>query len=295
MRHPTWPAGCRSAALLTVTVDGEQGLLAVDPTLAGRTKTLSTRTYGMRWGVDALAAELARAGFSASWLAPGVVVRDYPDHFRRLAAAGHDFGVRGQSLERFDALAPDERRAALSAAVGAFRSVGIRPTGFRLPGGEWPCGLVADLAGAGLSWSSSWIADDAPFTLAGAAGTSIVEIPRHHVADDAQAFEWNFSPPIPAGHARIASYADVLEDWTSEFEGTREEGLLWVLSLNPHVTGTPGRIGLVRTMLARLRSHDDVWVTTGAEVAAWWARTHAANDPAHPSSVFLAQSGWPHY
>lgn len=289
-----WPDGHRSAVLVTVNLDGERALLSLDPALAGMDKTLSTARYGLRHGVDAIASELEREGWRASWLAPGMLARTHGEVLARVGET-HDVGIRGDDLERLDALGADERRAVLDRAVVGFEQIGLAPTGFRLPRGDWPRGLVDDLADRGIRWSSSFVADDLPFLLPGAAGAALVELPFHYAAEDRQAFEWNFSPALPSGHSRIASYDDVLENWIWEFEGTHHEGLLWVLTLHPHVIGTPGRIALLRELLAHIRSTGAVWVATGTEIAAWWESEGRARGLAHPGAVFLREAGWPSF
>ncbi|WP_308797863.1 polysaccharide deacetylase family protein [Agromyces silvae] len=295
MTTARWPDGHRAAVLITVNVDAERSLLTLDPTLEGRTKTLSTARYGIRRGLPAILAELRHAAVPASFFAPGSVVREHPGAFDEIARDGHDLGIRGDDLERLDGIEPDERRRLIARAVEAFRDRGLEPTGFRLPRGDWPLGLAADLLDAGIDWSSSWVAGDLPAMLPAGDGRSLVDLPFHHVADDRQAFEWNFAPALPKGHSRIASYEETLESWTWEFEGCRDEGLLWVLTVHPHIIGTPGRIGLLREMLRRIRRHDDVWVARGSTLASWWRVHGEAPDAGSAERVFLAEAGWPHY
>lgn len=295
MTTPRWPGGRRAAVLISVNVDAERSLLTLDPTLEGRTKTLSTARYGIRRGLPAVLAELRRAGVPASFFAPGSVLRGHPGLFDGLARDGHDVGIRGDDLERLDEVEPDERRRLIARAVDAFRARGLEPTGFRLPRGDWPRGLAGDLIDAGIDWSSSWVAGDLPTVLPAGDGRNLVELPFHHVADDRQAFEWNFAPALPKGHSRIASYEDTLENWTWEFEGCRDEGLLWVLTVHPHIIGTPGRIGLLREILARVRRDEDVWVARGSAIAAWWRDRGEEGASERAARVFLGEAGWAHF
>lgn len=285
-----WPEGFVAAAVVIVVVDGERALLTIDPELVDKDKTLSTARYGLRRGVDALASAFAEFDVAPAWLAPGSMVRGHPELFRGIPSTD-ELGMRGDDLERFDELDEVARDAALDRAMESFAAIGRPPSGFRLPRGDWPAGLVDALARRGISWSSSWTADDLPFTLPGAEGGSLVELPFHHVADDRAAFEWNFSPAIPAGHSRIADYERVLENWLWELESVHREGLLWVLTVHPHVIGTPGRIGLLRELLAAARGLEGLWLPSPSALASWWRSSGQTRGRSHRAQKFLELTG----
>lgn len=287
----TWPDGRKAAVLVTVNLDGERALLAQDSTLVGREKTLSTPRYGLRRGVDTLLGVLEEYATPASWFAPGALVRTHPEVAVRVAAA-HEIGLRGDDVTSIHDIPARARRDALDRAMASFAAIGVVPTGFRLPRGEWPQGLVDDLLVRGITWSSSFVADDLPFLLPGATGHDLVEIPFHYGAEDRQAFDWNFSPAIPAGHARIASYGEVLENWMWEFEGAVSEEAMFVLTLTPHIIATPGRIGLLRELLRRMHEIEGVWFAQGSTIAEWWRRQGPDRGSGHPAAVFLRESGW---
>ncbi|MFD5124710.1 hypothetical protein [Streptomyces sp. NPDC058385] len=109
---------------------------------------------------------------------------------------------------------------------------------------------------------------------------------RGKTLEDHQYFFFNLEPPFPAGQSRIASYAHVLGNWTQEFAAHHRYGLCYVLRLHPEVTGTPGRIGLVRELITHIQAHPDVWVATGSQIADWWRTSHPTNDPGHPADLF---------
>lgn len=280
-------SGFPPTAIVTVNLDGEHALLAMDPQLERSDKTLSTARYGVRRGVDALLRALENAGVTATWFVPGALARSHPGVVTEVAE-GHEIGLRGDEIVPLTGLTDIERREALDRAMGALTAAGSSPRSFRLPMGEWPLGLVDDLLALGFEASSSFAGDDLPFTLPGGAG-QIVEIPFHYAADDRQSFEWNFSPAIPSGHSRIASYEDVLENWKWEFDASHREGVLFVLSVSPHIIGTPGRIGLLEEALAHMTAAGAVFATV-RDAAARWRGLEADRGPAHPLAVFLRES-----
>ncbi|MFC0529388.1 polysaccharide deacetylase family protein [Phytohabitans kaempferiae] len=287
---PRWPAGYRCAALVTVNFDAEALLLA-EPGMAGRQKTLSVLRYGATRGARRLLDALAAAGMPSTWFTPAVTADDHAGVVRDVVTSGHAVGLRGYAYEPLDRMPASERTARLARAAERLHAVAGAPArGFRLPVGEWPRSLAAELADIGVAWSSSWFGDDTPFALAAGAGRSLVEFPIHHALDDRTAFFWNVNPPIPAGQSRISSYGEVLENWLLEFEGCRREGLLFVPQLHPEISGTPGRIGLVEELLATLTADPSVWRPTGDELARWWASAHPVNPAGHPADVFFHTS-----
>jgi peptidoglycan/xylan/chitin deacetylase (PgdA/CDA1 family) len=282
-----WPSGHRCAVVVTVNFDAELALTGPDPSLAPMQKTLSLFRYGTVRGAPRFLEVFAERGVRSSWFVPGALVPTVRDLLTAVVAGGHDLGARGLRLERFHALSPTRREAVLRSARASLRDVvASSECGFRLPSGEWPPGLGAQLLDAGFTWSSSWPGDDLPFFVPAGPTRSIVDLPVTHVMNDRLAFAWNFAPPIPAGHARIASYEEVLHNWLFELRGCRKEGLCLVLQLHPEVTGTAGRIDLVRRFLDDVLESGDVWVATGGEVASFWSATHAGNRPDHPVELF---------
>lgn len=279
---PRWPGGRSFCVVVTVDFDSELALTGPDPTLAPMQKTLSLFRYGARRGAPRLLDVFDGFATRATWFVPGALVGMEEALLRDVVARGHELGARGHRLERLDTLAPEKRAEVLADARTALRGVSASETcGFRLPSGEWPRGLGAQLLDAGFTWSSSWVGDDLPFFVPAGEGRALPELPVLHVLDDRLAFAWNFSPPIPPGHSRIPPYEEVLQSWLFELEGCVREGLFLVVQLHPEVTGTPGRIDLVRRLLDAVHAEPGAWVATGSEVASWWSSAHGP-DPAHP-------------
>lgn len=282
-----WPRRKSAAALVTVNFDAEALLLAADPGMARRAKTMSVLRYGVTRGVDRLLATFAEAGLATTWFVPATAAAAHPEAVRKIAAAGHEVALRGHDVAPLDGLSTQARAELLAESVATLSALIERPVqGFRLPVGEWPLTLARQLADVGIAWSSSWLGDDTPFVLPAGEGRRLVEIPLSYATDDRTAFFWNLNPPFPAGQARISSYAEVLDNWLLELEGCRREGLLFVLQLHPEISGTPGRITLVERVLDELRRDDRIWCPTAGELASWWSANHPGNPDGHPADIF---------
>ncbi|WP_406347884.1 polysaccharide deacetylase [Streptomyces sp. NBC_00144] len=300
VESPRWPRGIRCAVVVSVDFDAELPLLAADPTTAQRVKTLSVGRYGATRGVDRLLAEFQSQGVTTTWCVPGRNAERYPHLIRAIAGHGHEIAHHGHAHEDFSRLGLTGQLEVADRGSEAIAGVtGERPRGFRIPAGEWAAGFPDALADRGFTWSSSLHGDDLPhFHPARTAGPRVgtgtgrgtarrlIEIPVHHELHDHPYFFFNLDPAFPVGQSRIASYREVLGNWTTEFDAYRRFGLCYTLRLQPEVTGTPGRIGIVRELLRHICSHDDVWIATAGEVADWWRSRNTGNAPGHPAEVF---------
>ncbi|WP_192459043.1 polysaccharide deacetylase family protein [Musicola keenii] len=278
-----WPAPYRCAVVVTIDYYDVHGILTQTPAVAGREKTLSVWRYGTTRGVDRLLALLARKQIAASWCLPAIVAEENRDLFARIVAGGHEIACSGYRHQDFDAITLAEQVASLHQGCDALETLsGTRPVGFRLPAGQWKPGFVEAMAQAGIRWSSSWRGDDLPYFHQEA---PLVELPLHYELEDDPYFAFNLSPAVPPGQSRIASYAHTLENMKLDFRGFYRFGGCYVLRLHPEIIGTAGRIGLLDELLDFICSHDNVWLATAGEVAAWW-QTQPTNAPEHPAAIY---------
>lgn len=287
--HGRWPGGKRMAFVITVDFFDTLGILTQEPRMAGREKSLSVWQYGATRGIDRLLGVLGEFKVRASWFVPGLVAREHRALVQHIHAAGHEIGNASHGCENFDTLTLSQQHESLTLAQSALADVtGQVPIGFRSPFGNWAPGFEQHLRAAGIRWSSSWRGDDLPYFHAtqSAKAEPLIELPLHYELEDEPYFTFNLYPPVPVGQPRIASYREVLRNWQQDFDGFRRFGLCMPMRLHPEIIGTAGRIDLLREFLASVMAHDDVWLATGAEVAAWWATQHERNEPGHPADVF---------
>ena len=79
---------------------------------------------------------LAREGLRATFFVEGLNAELYPDALRSIADAGHEVAFHGWQHEQWSELAPGEERASFERGVAGLDALGLRPVGFRPPGGE---------------------------------------------------------------------------------------------------------------------------------------------------------------
>ena len=285
---PKWPHGKRMAVVVSVDFLDTRAILTQEPRMAGREKSLSVWQYGARRGVDRLLRAFDEFKVAASWFVPGRVALEHRELVQRIHQAGHEIGNATFACEDFERLGLAQQHDSLRSAQAALTDVtGEAPVGFRAPFGNWAPGFTQHLREAGIEWSSSWRGDDRPYfhPIAGASTLPLIEVPLHYELEDEPYFTFNLFPPVPVGQPRIASYRDVLANWRQDFAGFRRLGLCMPLRMHPEILGTAGRIDVLRELLSTVRSHDDVWLTTGRELAQWWRTQYRGNEPGHPVDV----------
>ena len=292
MNSLRWPQNARCAVVVTVDFNDEHGILTQEPRIAGREKSLSVWRYGAKRGVDRVLDALEEFDVRSSWFVPGRVAETHAELVKRIDAQKHEIGNSGYRCEDFDTLTLDTQKDAFRAGQAALEQVlGRRAQGFRSFIGNWAPGFADFLRDEGVTWSSSWRGDALPYfhlpDTDGARTTPpLVELPLHYELEDEPYFAYNLSPAVPVGQPRIPSYREVLANWKHDFAAFHRFGLCFVLRLHPEIIGTAGRIDVLRELLADIRTRDDVWFATGAEMAAWWRQSVKGNEPGHPVEVY---------
>jgi peptidoglycan/xylan/chitin deacetylase (PgdA/CDA1 family) len=90
----------------------------------------------------------------ATFFVEGLNAELYPEALRELDAAGHEVALHGWQHERWADLDPAAERTSLERGVRALDALGLRPVGFRPPGGELTAASVALLREYGFEYCS---------------------------------------------------------------------------------------------------------------------------------------------
>ena len=94
------------------------------------------------------------AGLRATFFVEGLNTELYPETLLELDARGHEVACHGWRHERWARLDPAAERASLARSVAGMRALGLRPSGFRPPGGELTAATPALLRELGFSYCS---------------------------------------------------------------------------------------------------------------------------------------------
>lgn len=267
MKTIEWKNGAQCAVMITVNLDAEQFWLSLSPDVIHRPKTMSMGQYGMKRGLGRVLDALDEFGIRATFFVPGRVAELYPDKLREVVARGHEVANHGYAHENFALLSENEQADAMKKGFAAIRKVcGVDARGFRAPEGELTLRTLQLAKECGATYSSDLSNDDRPYVKDIGTGT-LVEIPIHWELFDLPYFAFNYHPAFPKGQGRVANYSQVLNNWKEEYYAYRDEGLCYVLQVDPQTIGTPGRIELLRELLAEIRDTGSVWYATGSEMA----------------------------
>ncbi|MBP2652117.1 MAG: hypothetical protein H6Q74_2942 [Firmicutes bacterium] len=268
-----WPNQAKTAVMITVNLDAEYFWLSLAPDCIDRPKTLSMGEYGMTRGLDRLLDVFEAFKIKATFFVPGKVAEIYKSYMQKIVLRGHEIAHHGYEHENYALLPVNEQRAAIEKGIKLIKeNCGVIPAGFRAPEGELTLETLAIAKELGFKYSSSLSNDDRPYLIKlNDHNDTILEIPVHWALFDFPYFAFNYRPAFPVGQGRIASYAQVLENWIEEYNGYYEQQLCYVLQLDPQTIGTPGRISLVEELLEYIKQRGSVWFATGSDVAQYFA------------------------
>lgn len=261
-----WPGGKRCAVALSFDSDHETNELRDGGNSVAR---LSWGEFGARRGVPRIRKVLEKYGAKASFFVPAVAALLHPDEQRSLADEGHEIGLHGWIHELNTGLDADTERDLMLRAADTLEKIsGTRPVGMRTPSWDYSPNTLTIAREMGLIYDSSLFSDDDPYEiLQNGVPTGMVELPVEWIRDDAVYFMMNrfgaqrpYTPPT-----------DVLDIFMREYEGARDEGGLFLLTMHPHVTGYRSRIFILEQLLDRIAGDGDAWIATHAEIALYCA------------------------
>jgi len=266
MSRIVWKNGAKCAVMITVNLDAEFFWLSLSPDVANRPKTKSMGQYGMTRGLPRVLDMLDEFHIKATFFVPGCTAITYPEQLHEIVRRGHEVANHGYEHENFATLTNAEQRIAMEKGIKAIENVCQVPVkGFRAPEGELTLDTLRIAKEFGIEYSSNLSNDDCPYKL-DLGGDSILEIPIHWALFDFPYFAFNYRPAFPKGQGRVANYTQVLNNWAEEYRGYSENGLCYVLQLDPQTIGTPGRIGLLHELLTEITQSKQAWFATGNEM-----------------------------
>jgi len=214
---------------------------------------------------------LGHAGLKTTWFVEGCNARLYPDQLRALNTAGHEIAIHGWQHETWAEQTAENRPGILHNCIEAFRTLGIRPTGFRPPGGAITPDTTRIMYQLGLEYVSPL-------------GTDI----SRQNGVDIYPFQWRdvdalyFEPWLD--QARQQVFGDIRlkspADWAAALDATIDRCLnrksCHVMVFHPYLLGTDGRMDILRSFLDRLSRHPAIWTPRMADFHRWHNRAEMA-------------------
>ena len=275
----TWPNGARIAVAFVVSlghfeVDPPSG--AFDPPTHRSPlrimpppdyPTVTHREYGHRVGIFRLFELFDAHAIPATAAVDVLTAQGYPQLVTECRRRGWEVIAHGVGQRRAITaeMSEADERAYIRFALDAVGSVAnARPRGWLSPEQSESTRTPGLLAEVGVDYLCDWANDDQPY-LIGEADRSLVSLPLMQEISDVN-LHWNRRVTMDRWATLVCEAFDTL------YREGRDSGRLFVLPLHPWCIGQPFRVRYLDQVLAHIRKHDEVWVTTGAEIAAWYRR-----------------------
>lgn len=265
-----WPNGARCAIALSFDSDHETNELREGGQSIGR---LSQGQYGSVQAIPRILKILGDESVTASFFVPAVTALLYPDEQKQISAEGHEIALHGWIHERNSILPIEAERDLMLRSADALEKVsGKRPVGIRTPSWDFSPNTLALIQEMGLLYDSSLMADvDCYELMMNGVNTGVIELPVEWIRDDAVYFNMNrFASLRPQ-----ISPTDVFDIFKREFDGAYEEGGLFQLTMHPHVTGYRSRIWILKELISYMKSKQDVWFASHADIVRYVKNAHA--------------------
>lgn len=235
------------ALLVTVNIHGigpEAASEDTDPRLLfGR---LAHGNYAYRIGLQRLLDTFAALDVRATMFWPSSEAQRAPALFERCLSLGHEIASHGRSFEDHMTLSASEEADVIGEAHETLaRMMGSAPTGFRAPTGTLSSATIGLLEQLGYSYDSSFLDDDAPYSLSEDGGRSMVELPWNEGLSDATHFRRRLTQD------RAESFM------TEEFDALRSVEPYACLTFHPRAdigVARTARLPIVGRMIERARA-----------------------------------------
>jgi peptidoglycan/xylan/chitin deacetylase (PgdA/CDA1 family) len=218
----------------------------------GRASAPDDAEPGLAIGYPRLLGLLDELDLRATFFIEGWNGLHHPDRVEELAKRGHEVGLHGWVHERFASLDKLRAEQLLHDGTAALSRIGLRPKGFRAPGGERGQHTVPALQALGFRYDSSSAAGDAPQPSLLAPG--LAHVPwRAEMVDSIQYLRHPVRPRTPA---------ELEETWKGLMDA--EKNILTIV-IHAFVSGVDEeRFAVVRRVLTHARERGMEIVTAGA-------------------------------
>lgn len=207
-------------------------------------------------GYPRLFALLERHAVRASFFVEGWNGLQHPEAVREIAERGHELGMHGWLHERWAELAAeDEARLARRATEALERAAGVRPRGFRAPGGARSAATEGVLRALGYRYDASLGSSDRPALLP----SGLAQVPFRWPHVDGFHYLARKPPSAPAA---------VRDAWLGELARAAREGGFFLLICHAFLTGVDAeRLEALSAVLAAAQADPRVTLRTAGEVA----------------------------
>ena len=223
----------------------------------GRAGKPDANEPGLAVGYPRLLALLEELELRGTFFIEGWNGLHHPERVQELAARGHEVGLHGWAHEKFGALERLRAEQLLYDGTAALSRIGLRPAGFRAPGGLRGKHTVPVLQALGFRYDSSTDPEDRS-TQPSLLAPGLAHIPwRWEMVDSVQYIRHPVRPRTPQEMERL---------WRGAIDQAIEESKTITIVIHAFVSGADEeRFAAVRRLLTYARERIDI--TTAGELA----------------------------
>jgi peptidoglycan/xylan/chitin deacetylase (PgdA/CDA1 family) len=261
-----WPDGARLAFWIIPNIEHfrfDKPTADVGPGMID-IPSFAQRDYGPRVGIWRMMEVLDRHGLRATVALNADVCRFYPQIIRAGIERGWEWMGHGvTNSERISTLSEQVERETIRSVVETIEAAtGARPRGWLGPGLSETLHTPDFLAEAGIAYVADWCADDQPFPMRTKAGR-LISIPYSQELNDIPVF-------MRKGLTAEQFCQMICDQFDVLYEDGERSGRVMALALHPFLTGHPFRSKWLDRALDYIVGHQQVWLTTGGEIASWY-------------------------
>ncbi|MGQ0512330.1 MAG: polysaccharide deacetylase family protein [Betaproteobacteria bacterium] len=232
----------------------------------GRASAPDTNEPGLAIGYPRLLGLLDELDLKGTFFIEGWNGLHHPDRIEDLARRGHEVGLHGWVHEKFGALDKARAEQLLHDGTAALSRIGIRPQGFRAPGGVRGPHAAAILPTLDYRYDSSSDSDVEPpqpdyFSVTpGLLAPGLAHVPwREAMVDSIQYLRHPVRPRTPA---------EIEASWIEAIDRTGASSGVTTVVIHAFVSGVDvARFGAVRKVLTHARRRGDLDIVTAGELA----------------------------
>ena len=270
----TWPNGARLALWVAPNVEFYEIDPPANPIRAAWPRPYpailpyAQRDYGNRAGHWRMMEVLDRYGVRGSVSLNVAMCEHHPEIIEECTKRGWEFFSHGIYNTRYCyEMDEAQERAIIEDAIETVeKHTGQRIAGWLAPALTHTERTMDLLAEYGLLYTCDLFCDDQPQPVNVREGR-FISVPYSLEMNDIIVYNVNLQPP--------RSYADKLKaNFDQLYEEGASSGTVMCIPLHGYAVGQPHRIGALAEALEYITGHDDVWVTTGREIAEWYHEHH---------------------
>ena len=267
-----WPKGARVAVWVIPNIEHflfdrpATSITAVTTSLVPDVLNYSWRDYGVRVGVWRMMEIMERYRVRGTAALNSDVCERYPRIIEEGNRLKWEWMAHGTNNSTLIGKQPEaQERSLIARVVGTItKATGARPRGWLSPALSESHRTLDILAQNKIEYVANWINDEQPYPMRVKSG-SMLSIPY--------SVEINDIPAMLDHHKSGEEFGQMIRDqFDVLYEDGAKTGRVMAIALHPFLIGHPHRSKYFAKALAHITSRQEVWLTTGSEIADWYKR-----------------------